>query len=381
MLKIVADQNMLMVDELFGHLGSIEYIPGRQITTADIADADVLLVRSVTRVDEPLLKGSSVAFVGSATIGTDHVDQDYLQQRGIRFAHAPGCNANAVVQYDLSVLSNLQSDWLNCTLGIVGCGNVGGRVYRMLKNLGVKCRVYDPFLTLADNPDLVDFDTLLTADIICLHTPLTTDGEFPTKHLFNADVLARLAENTLLINAGRGAVIDNAALLSLLETGSKLRVALDVWEPEPNVNCQLLERVQLATPHIAGYSREGKVRGTEMLAEAFYQWREGRTLDLKEDALTEFEGISLRGESLSKIILASYDVADDDRRMREAMMCEGSEREASNSPTERKSGSVESVAEAFDRLRKEYPQRHEFSYFSAEVPEYLREKVRLLGFI
>ena len=166
-----------------------------------------------------------------------------------------------------------------------------------------------------------------------------------------------------------------------METGSKLRVALDVWEPEPNVNCQLLERVQLATPHISGYSREGKVRGTEMLAEAFYQWREGRTLDLKEDALTEFEGISLRGESLSKIILASYDVADDDRRMREAMMCEGSEREASNSPTERKSGSVESVAEAFDRLRKEYPQRHEFSYFSAEVPEYLREKVRLLGFI
>jgi len=358
---------MLMVEELFGQLGKIEYLPGREISKADVADADMLLVRSVTRVDKALLEGSSVAFVGSATIGTDHVDQIYLAEQGIRFAHAPGCNANAVVQYDLSVLSNLQSDWQNRILGVVGCGNVGGRVYQALKSLGVECRVYDPFLTAEQNPDLVDFESVLAADIICVHTPLTSDGPFPTKHLFNADVLAGLSEDTLLINAGRGAVIDNQALLNLLESGSRLRVVLDVWEPEPNINCHLLERILLATPHIAGYSREGKIRGTEMLAEDFYLWRDGIAVtanvvgsESAEDC-TEVVG----GENLSQVILASYDVAGDDRRMREAI---------ANSP--------DAVAEVFDRLRKDYPQRREFSHFSVEVAdESTIDGARLLGFI
>jgi erythronate-4-phosphate dehydrogenase len=364
-LKIVADQNMLMVEELFGELGAIEYLPGREITATDVADADILLVRSVTRIDNALLAGSSVSFVGSATIGTDHVDQAYLAEQGIRFAHAPGCNANAVVQYDLSVLSHLQADWQHRTLGIVGCGNVGGRVYRALKSLGVKCRVYDPFLTAEQNPDLVDFESVLAADIICVHTPLTSDGPYPTKHLFNADVLASLSEDTLLINAGRGAVIDNAALLALLESGSKLRVALDVWEPEPNINCQLLEKVLLATPHIAGYSREGKIRGTEMLAEDYFYWRNGEAVDSVVN--TEGDSGLVHGKNLSQLILASYDVAADDRRMREAI-----------------AKRPDSVAEVFDRLRKDYPQRREFSYFRVEpkaTEESVASQARLLGFI
>jgi erythronate-4-phosphate dehydrogenase len=358
---------MLMVAELFGQLGTIEYLPGRQITAADVADADILLVRSVTTVDKTLLEGSSVTFVGSATIGTDHVDQEYLAEQGIRFAHAPGCNANAVVQYDLSVLSNLQPDWQNRTLGIVGCGNVGGRVYRALKSLGVECRVYDPFLTVEQNSDLVDFESVLAADIICVHTPLTTDGPFPTKHLFSTDVLASLSEDTLLINAGRGAVIDNTALLALLESGSKLRVALDVWEPEPSINCQLLERVLLATPHIAGYSREGKIRGTEMLAEDYSQWRNGIQCRVNQTNNTEADTGLVCGENLSQFILASYDVADDDRRMRAAI-----------------ANRSDSVAEVFDRLRKDYPQRGEFSYFrvdSETAEESVITQARLLGFI
>ena len=356
---------MLMVAELFGQLGAIEYLPGRDISAADVADADILLVRSVTRVDKALLEGSSVSFVGSATIGTDHVDQAYLSEQGIRFAHAPGCNANAVVQYDLSVLSHLQADWQNRTLGIVGCGNVGGRVYRALKSLGVECRVYDPFLTTEQNPDLTDFKSVLAADIICVHTPLTVDGPFPTKHLFNADILASLSEDTLLINAGRGAVIDNAALLDLLESGSKLRVALDVWEPEPNINCQLLERVLLASPHIAGYSREGKIRGTEMLAEDYFQWSSGVT-SRSAKAVDADTGL-VQGENLLEFILASYNVADDDRRMREAI-----------------ANRSDSVAEVFDRLRKDYPQRREFSYFridSETAEESAITQARLLGFV
>jgi len=366
---------MLMVEELFGQLGTIEYLPGRQISAADVADADMLLVRSVTRVDKALLEGSSVAFVGSATIGTDHVDQTYLAEQGIRFAHAPGCNANAVVQYDLSVLSRLQPDWHSITdrltdsltVGIVGCGNVGARVYRALQSLGVRCRVYDPFLSAEQNPDLVDFESVLRADIIFLHAPLTTAGPFPTKHLFDADILASLSEDTLLINAGRGAVIDNLALLNLLESGSRLRVVLDVWEPEPNINCQLLERVLLATPHIAGYSREGKIRGTEMLAEDFYQWRDDTAVYANgaDSGSDEKAAEVVGGENLSQVILASYDVAEDDRRMREAI-------------TNRSDG----VAEVFDRLRKDYPQRREFSHFSVEVADKsVADKARLLGFI
>lgn len=358
-----------MVEELFGHLGTIAYLPGRQISAADIVDADMLLVRSVTKVDRALLEGSSVAFVGSATIGTDHVDQAYLAEQGIRFAHAPGCNANAVVQYDLSVLSNLQPDWQQCTVGIVGCGNVGGRVYQTIKSLGVNCLVYDPFLSVEQIPDLVDFQSVLAADVICVHTPLTTDGPFPTEHLFNAEVLAGLRENTLLINAGRGAVIDNTALLALLKRGSKLRVALDVWEPEPDINPELLERVLLATPHIAGYSREGKVRGTEMLAEDFYQWS-GKAAALESYSIESAKSAAeaVQGEDLGQIIIAAYNVADDDRRMREAI----SHVFASDRP--------DTIAEAFDRLRKDYPQRHEFTHFSAEVPGFISDQARLLGF-
>lgn len=361
---------MLMVEEFFGHLGDIQFIPGRQISAADVADADLLLVRSVTSVDRSLLEGSPVRFVGSATIGTDHVDRNYLAERGIRFAHAPGCNANAVVQYVLSVVSNLQPDWLNCTFGIVGCGNVGGRLYSSLQSLGVSCRVYDPFLSDVDNPHLVDFKTLLGADIVCLHTPLTTSGPHPTKHLFDGETLASLSEDTLLINGGRGPVIDNSALCDLLESGSGLSVALDVWEPEPNINCRLLEQVLLATPHIAGYSREGKIRGTQMLAEDFYRWRQeaGFNEALPEIPVERSDIRAVSGENLSELILATYNVADDDRRMRRAIEAE----------LAKESGSV---AEAFDRLRKEYPQRCEFPKYMADVSGELKSKAQLLGFI
>ena len=360
---------MLMVEEFFGHLGQVHSVSGRQISSADVADADLLLVRSVTRVNRDLLEGSSVSFVGSATIGTDHVDLAYLKEQGIRFAHAPGCNANAVVQYVLSVLGNLQPDWLSRKVGIVGCGNVGGRLYNCLQSLGVNCRVYDPFLTEADNPHLVDFQSLLGADIICLHTPLTSDGPHPTKHLFDAEILASLSEDTLLINAGRGPVIDNTALCHLLEQGLGPRVALDVWEPEPDINCRLLQRVLLATPHIAGYSREGKIRGTRMLAEDFNLWRQGDGLgqELPETTIEQKSINQVSGEDLSELILAAYNVADDDRRMRSAI----------ESALAEEGGSV---AEAFDRLRREYPQRHEFPYFRAEVSGSLKDQARLLGF-
>ena len=347
-MKIVADQNMLMVDHFFGDFGPITYVPGRSLCAADVADADVLLVRSVTQVDQALLENSSVSFVGSATIGTDHIDQDYLTERGIAFAYAPGCNADAVVQYDLSVLSRVQPNWLQNTVGIVGCGNVGGRLYRALTSLGVSCAVYDPFLEADSGFNLVDFETVLGSDVICVHTPLTTSGSHPTKHLFSAEVLAKIDPRSLLLNAGRGGVIDNVALLALLESGSGLRVALDVWEGEPAISLALMEKLLLATPHIAGYSVEGKARGTEMLAEAF----KGLT-DADEDTFTgqaktlsKFSAVAtVAAETLGELILSSYDVAQDDQRMRAEM------------------ASSSDLSLTFDQLRKQYPQRHEFSCY------------------
>ena len=159
---------MLMVEEFFGHLGQVHSVSGRQISAADVADADLLLVRSVTRVNRELLEGSSVSFVGSATIGTDH-GFGLPERAGHPLCPCPGCNANAVVQYVLSVLGNLQPDWLSRKVGIVGCGNVGGRLYNCLQSLGANCRVYDPFLTEADNPHLVDFQSLLPILSACIH--------------------------------------------------------------------------------------------------------------------------------------------------------------------------------------------------------------------
>ena len=355
---------MPMVDHFFAELGTITYLPGRTITAADVADADLLLVRSITEVNQSLLDGSSVAFVGSATIGTDHVDQAYLKAQGIGFAHAPGCNADAVVQYDLSVLSRLQPNWLQSTVAIVGCGNVGSRLYRSLTNLGVHCRVYDPFLGADSSVNRVDFKAVLDAQVICLHTPLTQSGSHPTEHLFNADVLSQLDESTLLINAGRGAVIDNLALLARLQSGSALRVALDVWEHEPRINLKLLDRVALATPHIAGHSLEGKLRGTQMLATAYQAWANHEQIsEIQEPAITvDSPSKTLVAETLSELILASYDVSQDDARFRAALQ------------------SSAATGETFDLLRKQYPERHEFGYYHAEAPSEIRTQALQLGF-
>lgn len=359
-MKIVADQNMPLVQELFTQYGQVHLLPGREISAADVADADVLLVRSVTEVNRQILENSKVKFVGSATIGTDHIDTDYLQSADITFAHAPGCNAEAVVQYDLSVMCRLEPDWQSKILGIVGCGNVGGRLYKKLRDLGVSCRVYDPFLTTDSNVDLVSFEELISSsDIICVHTPITTAGSFPTHHMFDSGVLSKIKPGALLLNAGRGAVIDNRALLAHLQTGAPLQVALDVWEPEPQLDLNLMALVELATPHIAGYSLEGKTNGTQMVFDAFLRFLGKRSQPC--EPMAEFEVLG-NLDTVGEAILASYDVAEDDQRMRETMA---------------NLSGPEAVGRAFDQLRKTYPVRREFSYYSVSTAD---SNFRRLGF-
>ena len=382
-MKIIADENMSAATEIFAPYGDVEVLPGRDINAAHVATADVLLVRSVTRVNAQLLAHSRVQFVGSATIGTDHIDRHFLQQKGIHFAHAPGCNAEAVVQYMFSVFCTLEPQWRDKTIGIVGCGNVGGRLLRRLSSLGVACRVYDPFLSKAECASLTTLETVLEADIICLHTPLTREGPWPTHHMIDQRVLAQnIRPGALLINAGRGGVIDNSALLAHLHSGADLKVALDVWENEPDINRDLLQQIHLATPHIAGYSVEGRLRGTQMVRDAMCRCLDLTLKDLPHNAraaqgFTEAFAGSLRleaGQGLEEAILHSYQVGTDDRQMRSAL--KGVENSAGENQLAQGTGRL------FDALRKHYTQRREFSHYRINGPgaSACTAALELLGF-
>ena len=363
-MKIVADEDMVNVRELFSTFGDVVTLRGREICPSDLSDADALLVRSVTRVDAALLENSDVRFVGSATSGADHVDQGYLATRGIEFASAPGCNANAVVQYVIAALCAGVPDWRRRTVGIVGCGQVGGRLYRCLTHLGVSCRVYDPFLDGAGIADQVDFDDILDAEIICLHTPLTRSGAHPTWHMINREVLERLAPGTVLLNAGRGAVIDNAALRDHLIGGAELDAILDVWESEPDIDLDLLRNVLLGTPHIAGYSVEGRLAGTLAIRDAFCQWQDCKVTTMQE--LSDVDSVAAMAcFDLVATVLSTWDIGRDHERMLTTLM-----------------QSDIDVGTAFDQLRRQGAQRREFSYYrlSAGDNSALAKDLEAVGF-
>lgn len=358
-MRIVADENIPLLDEFFSGMGEIRRLPGRQIRHADVADADVLLVRSVTKVDEELVRGSRLRFVGSATIGTDHVDQQALARAGIAFSAAPGCNARAVAEYVVTLLVRHSVERAQAlsgqTLGVVGCGNVGREVVCLAQRLGMRVLVCDPLLPASRLPSgtrALPLDELLAvADVVTLHVPLTHGGDAPTHHLIDA---ARLAGGAwqLLINTARGPVIDNQALLGLLRSRPARRVALDVWEQEPTVPGELLARVWHASPHVAGYSSEGKWRGTAMVYRAACD-----ALALPA-ATTLDDVLRARGDtldtrawpgSLDALLTACCPTAADDRRLRASATANGDV-----PPT------------AFDALRRDYPVRREFAHYRIE---------------
>ncbi|MCP4878161.1 MAG: 4-phosphoerythronate dehydrogenase [Gammaproteobacteria bacterium] len=274
-MKILADQNIPCVADAFAELGEVSLMPGREIRREHLVECNCLIIRTVTRVDEGLLKGTPVEFVGSATIGTDHIDLDYLDRAGIAYSNAAGCNAEAASEYVVSSLFALSKrkhiDPFKLKAGIVGFGNVGSRLYEKLDALGIQCLLCDPPLQQRgeSNRTFVDLDTILhNSDFISLHVPLTHSGKHPTFHLMDAARLQHLNEGCFLVNAARGEVVDNRALLELLLLRNDLTVYLDTWEREPLVSRELLQRIDLATPHIAGYSVEGRLRGTQMALDA-----------------------------------------------------------------------------------------------------------------
>lgn len=361
-MHILADENIPLVDEFFAGFGEIRRMPGRSINRAALENVDVLLVRSVTRVDREILEGSAVRFVGTCTIGTDHLDLDYFEQAGIEWASAPGCNARGVVDYvlgSLLALSEVRGEALaRRRFGVVGAGEVGGRLLEVLRGLGWDVRVCDPPRQVREAGDFVSLDEILAeCDVISLHTPLTLGGDWPTFHLFDQARLSRLRPGTWLINASRGAVVDNAALRDLLLQRPDLEAVLDVWEGEPQVDVALAGLCRIATPHIAGYSLDGKLRGTAQIYAALCAARGVEpAIELAQlmpgPALTElaFASSAEPAEMLATLCRAVYDPRRDDADFRRSLLGDEAQRRA-----------------GFDLLRKQYPPRREIDGLKVRI--------------
>ncbi|MGQ9427528.1 4-phosphoerythronate dehydrogenase [Gilvimarinus sp. F26214L] len=375
-MKIVADENIPLIHEFFDSMGEVYTVPPRTLSPKHTRDADILVVRSVVPIGPTLLENSALRFVGTCTAGIDHLDVSCLDRLGIRWSGAPGCNAAAVGDYVFSALAALGVDSLNVRVGIIGCGQVGGGLFRRLTALGVECRCFDPFLSPSAQPGLTGLDEVLESDVICIHAPLTRSGPHPSLHLLGAKQLERLPTGATLISAGRGGVVDNKALLELLESRRDLKVVLDVWESEPEVDRALFDRVTLGTPHIAGHSYDGKAKGTEIIyrkvCELLHRPAEKTYHEL--DPFPAPEPIRLAPasplEALRSAVLTAYDMREDHRRFAQALQ-EGTDPRA-----------------AFDRLRRNYPIRREFSNFRVELEEanpqrrlQLAAQLRALGFM
>ena len=355
-MLITADENIPYVQQAFSTLGEVRLMPGREISASAVRTAELLLVRSVTRVGRELLEGSRVRFAATATIGTDHVDTRYLQAAGIRFASAPGSNANSVAEYvaaALLVIAERQGRTLaGSDIGIIGVGNVGSRVAAKAEALGMRPLLNDPPLKReTGDPKYLPLDDLFSCDFVTLHVPLERHGPDATFHMVDERSLERMKPGAVLLNTARGAAVDNAALLEALRDGQLSAAVLDVWEGEPSIRVDLLERVSLGTPHIAGYSLDGKVNGTRMIYKAACDfldveptWHPASSMPAPAyPELTVAVNQRTPEAALREAVLTVCPIERDDAALRET---------ARMPPDER--------AAYFDRLRKEYPVRREF---------------------
>lgn len=330
-MKIVCDDRIPYLRGAFEPFAMVEYVPGAKISPEDVRDADALIVRTRTACGESLLKDSKVKVVATTAIGYDHIDTAWCDANGIFWSNAPGCNSVSVTQYVASVLFRLalkhDLDLKNMTLGVVGVGNVGMKVARMAETLGMKVLLNDPPRSRKEGTDcFVTLDRLLReSDIITLHVPLSMCGDDATWHLFDGDHIAEMRPGQYLINTSRGAVVDNVALKESLLRHTLSGAVLDVWENEPDIDRELLGLLDISTPHIAGYSADGKSKGTAMsvhsvaavLGLPLMEWgisgipKPSQSLSFEVEA----EGRSLQSV-LSEALLHTYDVQDDSDALR-----------------------------------------------------------------
>lgn len=377
-MKMIVDDNIPFAREVFGSLGEVHLVPGRAIDATLVRDAEILVLRSITQVDENLLRGSRVQFVGTATTGTDHIDQDYLKANNILFASAAGANADSVVEYVLTALVlNTQKSGQSLagrSLGIVGVGNIGSGLAIKAKALGLDVVLNDPpKKRLSASVDYRSLSEICDCDFISLHVPLTHEGSDATFHLFDQDRLASLKPETVLINSARGAVVDNVALLKVLKQGGLGAAVLDVWENEPNIRWELLSQLEIASPHIAGYAIDGKIKATLMVYEMLCAMLgTSPSLQIQSLSLPQAEQIQLdaTGRSdidvLSDLCLQAYDLRADHEKLLALLHLDLAERPV-----------------AFDRLRKTYPERRTFHSAAVSLKNgspHLGKQISGLGF-
>jgi erythronate-4-phosphate dehydrogenase len=364
-VKIVADIDLPFLDEMFAENAEVVRLKASGITSAAVRDADAVIVRSVTKVDGSLLDGSRVRFVGTATVGTDHVDAAWLASRGIGFANAPGCNANAVSEYVVAALLELSAAFRfplrGRMIGVVGVGNVGSRVAAKASALGMEVLLNDPPLARRNGASkYLPLDTLMQCDILTLHVPLTTGGHDPTMHLFGDSRFCSMRDRTILINTARGAVVDTPFLVKAIRSGRVRAAVVDVWEGEPAVDPDLLSLAEIATAHIAGYSNDGKANASMMMYDAVCghfgwekKWTLGDRLPEPDPPVIEAGGVGSGSGALStagdpeeiirRVVRTAYPIRRDDAALRLV---------AGLTPGQKPGH--------FLRLRNEYPLRREF---------------------
>lgn len=370
MLNIIADENIAYPLELLGQFGKVTLLNGRHIKNSALRHADVLIVRSVTKVNEALLKGTNVKFVGTTTIGIDHLDTEYLNSRGIYYASAPGCNSYAVAEYVIAALflTAVKNNFSlsGKSIGVVGIGNVGSKVVRFCEALGMKVLKNDPPLSRQGLlPDTFPINELLEADIITLHVPLTLDGPDKTFHFFDTDKLNAIKDGSIFINTARGEVVDNTSLYKIA-LRKNLRLILDVWTNEPYVDIPLINFCTIATPHIAGYTFEGKLNGTLMLCDALAEYLgKSKTVNLSPpQTVNSYIDYNLSGFSekiINGVIKSVYNIEGDHKRLLEINSLSENQR-----------------SDYFDKLRKDYPLRREFNNYKIRVKNPDNELIKIL---
>lgn len=381
--KIVCCANMPLVEEAFSPLGTVVLKDGRAISADDVRDADLLVIRSTTKINQSLLENSTVRFVGTATIGTDHIDQAYLAGKGISWMYSAGCNANSVSEYVTAALlktarrSNLTLE--GKTIGVIGVGNVGSLVAAKARALGMKVLLNDPPRKRAQlegsdksSDTFTELDELLAeADILTFHVPFTKEGPDATRHMADSRFFEKVRKGCIFINSARGPVVDTDALIKAIKDGIIAHSIIDTWEGEPAIRTDIMQMADIATPHIAGYSFEGKVMGTVMVYKAACRFLNVAPSFDYEPLLPppEVPLISLNctgrtdEDALNDIVSRVYDIEEDDSALR--------------------SGSAGNMAEHFDSLRKKYRVRREFRFTQVNVEEAtpsLLAKIAALGF-
>jgi erythronate-4-phosphate dehydrogenase len=348
-MKIVIDKDIPFIKEVLEKHAEVVYLKGSSISKTDVLDADALIIRTRTKCNAVLLEGAKVRFIASATIGYDHIDVDFCRSHNIRWTNAEGCNSSSVQQYVAAALFHLANklnfELAQKTIGIVGVGHVGTKVAKLCESLGMRALLNDPPRERREGAAaFVSLDTIVEqADILTLHVPLNYEGEDKTYHLVDEKFPSRLHEHQILINTSRGEVADTKALKSSLKERKLAACVLDVWENEPGIDLELLDRVDIGTPHIAGYSADGKANGTAMSVQALSRFF-GFGLDgwfpkhipVPENTTLEVDCANVNQQQvIGRLIHQTYDIMSDDFRLR-------------------------SSPHTFEQQRSEYPLHREF---------------------